>query len=89
MVVSASGATRHSRTDDDGNAVVSDVEPGEVKVSVERDGFSVWRAKRGVNGGGELRLEVSLILRGQDVKVDVKESAGRRFWNWLSSCTRK
>ena len=89
VVVSASGATRHSRTDDDGHAVVSDVEPGEVKVSVERDGFSVWRAKRGVNGGGELRLEVSLILRGQDVKVDVKESAGRRFWNWLSSCTRK
>jgi hypothetical protein len=48
-----------------------------------------WEAKRILEGGGDLKLDVKMVLRGQDVKVDVKESAGRRFWNWITSCTRK
>lgn len=89
LVMSDGGAARHGRTDDDGNAAIGDVESGEVKVTVEREGFVAWRGARELSRGGEVRLDVKLVLRGQDVKVEVKESAGRRFWNWLSSCTRK
>lgn len=89
LVEGERGQTLHGRTDWAGNASFNGVNAGDVKISVERDGFSVWRAKRLLSGGGEVRLDVKMVLRGQDVKVDVKESAGRRFWNWLSSCTRK
>jgi hypothetical protein len=89
LVEGERGQTLHGRTDWAGNASFNGVNAGDVKVSVERDGFSVWRVKRLLSGGGELKLEAKMVLRGQDVKVDVKESAGRRFWNWLSSCTRK
>ena len=83
------GQRLHGRTDGEGRLDLGGMEPGEVKVSVARDGFAAWTSKRDLNAGGEVRLDVKLLLRGQDVKVDVKESAGRRFWNWLSSCTRK
>lgn len=89
LVEGERGQSLHGRTDFGGNAVFSDVNAGEVKVSVEREGFSIWRTKRVLSGGGEVKLEAKLMVRGQDVKVDVKESAGRRFWNWLNSCTRK
>lgn len=83
------GQRSHGRTDGEGSLVLGELEAGEVKVSVEREGFVAWRTKRDLNAGGEVRLDVKMVLRGQDVKVEVKESAGRRFWNWLSSCTRK
>jgi hypothetical protein len=89
LVEGERGQSLHGRTDWAGNAMFSDVNAGEFKVTVEREGFSIWRAKRVLSGGGEVKLEAKLMLRGQDVKVEVKESAGRRFWNWLSSCTRK
>jgi hypothetical protein len=89
LVEGERGQSLHGKTDWAGNAVFSDVNAGDLKITVERDGFSIWRAKRVLNGGGELKFEAKLMLRGQDVKVDVKGSAGRRFWNWLSSCTRK
>ena len=89
LVLGEFGQSVHGRTDGEGSLVLDQLEAGEVKVSVEREGFVAWRTKRDLNAGGEVRLDVKMVLRGQDVKVDVKESAGRRFWNWLSSCTRK
>jgi hypothetical protein len=89
LVLGEFGQSVHGRTDGEGSAVFTGLEAGEVKVSVEREGFVAWRGTRELSRGGEVRLDVKMVLRGQDVKVDVKESAGRRFWNWLSSCTRK
>jgi hypothetical protein len=83
------GTALHGRTDADGSLVFPGVLAGEYKVRVEREGFVAWEAKRMLEGGGDLKLDVKMVLRGQDVKVDVKESAGRRFWNWITSCTRK
>jgi hypothetical protein len=89
LVLGEFGQSVHGRTDGEGSAVLTGLEAGAVKVSVEREGFVAWRGARELSRGGEVRLDVKMVLRGQDVKVDVKESAGRRFWNWLSSCTRK
>lgn len=89
LVLGEFGQSLRGRTDGEGSLVLGDLEAGELNVSVERERFVAWRTKRDLNAGGEVRLDVKMVVRGQDVKVDVKESAGRRFWNWLSSCTRK
>lgn len=81
------GEGLHGRTDWAGIAIFPDLLAGERTLTVEKSGFATWRETRVVRG--DERIVVRLVLRGQDVKVDVKESAGRRFWNWLSSCTRK
>jgi len=52
------------------------------------EGLQKTRVKYLLNEKGEAEVEVRLLLPGHVEKIVVKESAGRRFWNWPTSCTR-
>lgn len=84
----ATARTAHS--DDRGVAAFLALPVGECLITVERTGFQTWRGKgvasAGDGGGVEARLDVKDV--GYRVPVKPK-SAGRRFVDWLSSCTRR
>jgi hypothetical protein len=76
-------------TDAQGAAALEKLTPGAVAVTVEAAGLQAWRKVRDVAALGETEIPVELALAPHTEKVLVKEPAGRRFWNWLTSCTRK
>jgi hypothetical protein len=84
------GMARTSHSDARGVAVFSGLRLGECAITVERKAFKTWQGK-GVAVGGdggsvEARLDVILFIDSVPVKP---KSAGRRFVDWLTSCTRR
>jgi hypothetical protein len=79
-----------TRVDDLGIAVFPDLPPGECQISVTAPGFKIWRGTRLVKAGTDDRVEARLEVGVAGTKVEVRpKPAGRRFMDWLASCTRR
>jgi len=57
-------------------------------IIVDAVGFERSKGEYGLNKSNEADAEIRLRLADHVEKVVVRESTGRRFWNWLTSCTR-
>lgn len=79
----------HGLTDEKGNAVLPLLHESDCKVAVVAAGFQPWETVQHVPSGGTVRLRAKLSLPTHQERVDVHPSAGRRFWNWMTSCTRR
>jgi len=78
-----------SRTGRDGLVTFSSLPAGKVQFEVRAAGFNVWRGEVMLVAGVSERVEVSLEVGDPGTKVEVKPSVGRRFLDWLTSCTRR
>ncbi len=73
-----------------GYASFQDLPEGNCELTVTVPGFKPWTQSRVLRGGGEAAVEARLELAAAGEKVAVRpKSAGRRFVDWLTSCTRK
>lgn len=82
----AEGWNRTEKTAAGGVAVFVGVPQGECDMTAEYAGFSQWKGKTGGRERVEVRLEVGVLGNSTEVKA---KSAGRRFVDWLTSCTRR
>lgn len=87
VTVTCAGVERTAPSDASGVAVFSGLPLGECAIRVERAAFKTWRGK-GVAGGGSVEARLSVEVVKDSVPVRPK-SAGRRFVDWLTSCTRR
>ena len=73
-----------------GNASIPDLPEGSCELTVTVPGFKPWTQSRVLRGGEPAEVAARLELAAAEEKVAVRpKSAGRRFVDWLTSCTRK
>ena len=83
------GSSRTARTDGEGVVALASLPPGNVEVEVRAPGFKVWQGSAMVAPGADEHLEARLEVGDPGTKIAVKPSVGRRFVDWLTSCTRR
>ena len=80
-----SGKQLQSAAGPDGAASFDDLPPGRHPLRIAHPGFAPWSAAASPGD----RIDARLSLAAQHTAVDAKvPSAPRRFWRWLTSCTR-
>jgi len=85
----AGGASGKVRTDSMGVASFAALPVGECQILARAPGFRDWRGNFPIAPDNEARLPVQLEVSDPGTKVAVHpKPAVRRFWDWLSSCTR-
>lgn len=87
QVTLAAGGKRTVRSDAGGVASFVALPAGGCRISVAVRGFQTWQGT--CPGEGGQTVEARLAVARLEERVEVKESAGRRFVNWLTSCMRK
>jgi hypothetical protein len=77
---------RTGKSGADGVAVFHGVPAGTCDVRVTQPGFATWRGQATDAERVEAQLALAVIANTTEVKA---KSAGRRFVDWLTSCTRR
>lgn len=85
----ADGHMRSMRTDATGHAHFSNLPTGSCRIAIQHPGFENWAATLPVDEGKDARVAAALQLARRQETVAVKESLGKRFRNWLTSCSRR
>lgn len=84
-----SGPSWQARVDERGVLSLPALPAGNCEVEIRAPGFKEWRGAYSVKPGGQGQLEAQLEVSDPGTKIAVKPSVGRRFMDWLTSCTRK
>lgn len=85
----ADSQKRSTRTDAAGHAQFANLPTGNCRIAIAQPGFENWATTLPVEEGKDARLDAPLQLARRNESVAVKESLGKRFKNWLTSCTRR
>lgn len=75
-------------TGTDGTVIAGDLMAGPAVVRVRAEGFAEWSSPVTLADGAETMLSVRLAIAAQRTEVTVQPSAPKRFWRWLTTCTR-
>ncbi|MFN0101638.1 MAG: carboxypeptidase-like regulatory domain-containing protein [Bryobacteraceae bacterium] len=85
----ADGKKRSTQTDAAGHAQFPNLPTGNCRIAIQQPGFESWTKTLPVEEGKDARLDAALQLARRQESVAVKESLGKRFKNWLTSCTHR
>jgi len=89
VTIRFSGAMpRTVRVDGNGSVSLPSLPPGKVEVEVRAPGFKDWRGSTKMTGANEV-IEARMEISDPGTRIAVKPSVGRRFVDWLTSCTRR
>ncbi len=80
-----SGKQLQSAAGPDGAASFDNLPPGRYPLRVAHPGFAPWSATASPGATIDARLSLAPQRTAVDAKVP---AAPRRFWRWLTSCTR-
>ena len=85
----ADNQKRSMRANAAGHAHFENLKPGTCRIAIQQPGFENWSTTLPIEEGKEASLDATLQLARRQETVAVKESLGKRFKNWLTSCTRR
>lgn len=89
LVKGSDGTSRTGRVDGQGLVSLANLPAGKLQVEVRAPGFKVWQSSAMLALGGDERIEARMEVSDPGTKIAVKPSVGRRFVDWLTSCTRR